>query len=138
MTGYRLLDPGGRVADNRQPILGRRQQNDAASMRHQYGSSRMRIVGVKLLDDHDFRTVLLHNLNYTFVYRMQPRREVGGIVVGRTYDAGFADDRSLGSDFEDAVAGHAQARVDTKDTASRYWWIRERLIHVAYPFRGRS
>ncbi len=88
-------------------------------MGHQDRSTRMFVVRVKLLDNHDLGAILLNHFYYTFVYRMEARRQIGCMVVSGPHNAGFADARTLGRHFEDAVAGNAQTGINAEYAAGR-------------------
>src|SRR5262249_9196424 len=63
VAGNRLLDARGIVADDRQPVLCRRQEKHAAGMPHQDGRARMLVMRVKLLHDDRLWPKLLNYLN---------------------------------------------------------------------------
>src|SRR6266496_3442508 len=78
----------------------------------------MLVVGIELLDRDRRRLKLLDDLSDALVDCEHARRQVSRFGFGANY-ARFAHNRSHRSDFEDAVAGEAQAGIDAEDAV----WI---------------
>ena len=79
----------------------------------------MVVVGVELLDDHDFGLVLFNHFHHAVVHADEALRHVGCAVVSRADDAGLANDGADRRDLEDAVTGDVQPRVDAEDASRR-------------------
>ena len=92
VAGDGLLHLRGRIADDRDALLPRRQEDDAARMAHQDGGARMIVMGVKLLDRHRFRLELGDDLHDPVVHGKHLGRHVVGVIVGGANDAGLTDD----------------------------------------------
>src|SRR5207249_1369701 len=125
VTGDRLLDACGVVADHRQIALSRRQKDDATGMGHQNRRPRMLVVSVELLN-HDYPWAkLLGYLNYTIVQSTNPLGQVRRLPRAAD-DACLTHAGPARSCLDNGVAGDVQPRVHTKDALTK---IEVVLIH---------
>jgi hypothetical protein len=104
--------------DDRNIVLGSRQENHTARMSHQDCRPRMVIVGKELFDDHDIWSKLLHHFYYTIVQATNTNCHVGSrTTLSGTNDTSLTNVRSAGTRFKDGIAGDAQTRIYAENTA---------------------